>query len=64
MELKPYQAILLPAGKKWKVSYMHGELFQETEAIGRVNAKKFLALLKEQGFQTFNEKKGGKVVEV
>lgn len=63
MKLEKNQAVLLAKGKKWAVEFNQNGLFQETEEIGRVDAKRFLFLLKEQGYQVFNIKKDGVIVE-
>ena len=63
------KAILEPIGRgKFQVRYDSFANDNVGEAIegpaGRIELKKFMKRLKESGYQTFNTKKGGRIVEV
>ena len=62
------KAILEPIGNKFQVRYDSFANDTVGEAIegpaGRIELKRFMKRLKESGYQTFNTKKGGRIVEV
>ena len=63
-KLKYNEALLKQSSSGAIVIWNHRGLFQETLPMGRVDAKRFLRLLIENGFTAYNEKRGGKLIKV